>query len=104
MNMLNSILIEGKVVSVKSEDSSRITFLIETERKVRSADGSDIISKIFTFTVRAFGNNAESVHKWANVGREVRIVGRLEQYGTETYIVAEHIEYKFTESYRGYKE
>ena len=82
MNKLNSLVIEGEIVSVNNEEYITIAY----ERNTCNA------TYVYYFNVRC---NVEVMK--LKVGYQIRVVGRLEQYifadrSSEVYIVAEHIE------------
>lgn len=106
MNMLNSIIIEGKVlnktstVTVQGNPVTVIT--IETRRSCKdSYDGTEK-EELSKFDVDTFGKLAEMCNEYANEGRTIRVVGRLTTHditvnGTTVpriTILAEHIEFK----------
>lgn len=83
MNLLNSILLEGKIIDVDNQG-----FAIEFgELKV---EGMELFGK-FTQSV-----NVRTKIKNENIkkNRNVRIVGKLEQNPSGFCLVAEHIEFK----------
>lgn len=99
MNMINSLILEGVVSGephlVKTSDV--LNFTVETTRYYKSKTGEDVEEKS-QFKVVGFGRMADLP---IEVGKQVRIVGRLNQnkwtdgYGvthSEVQVVAEHIE------------
>lgn len=108
MNMLNSLIIEGKIRKVNPlidllDGITYEVFEVETERFYKNIDG-EMHKEVSVFNVRTVGKMAEVVTKHAKVGRGVRVVGRLKQTvrtdpktntkNSEIYIIAEHIEFK----------
>ena len=110
MNQLNSIILEGNVAK-KAELSEPVTgfivckFPIAVNRKTKSPDGEQH-DEVSFFDVEAYGKTAESCSKYCDKGKGVRVVGRLKQSRWEennvkhskVYVVAEHIEYKFSKA------
>lgn len=95
MNQLNSIILEGNVVrkpKLKEGTVPYVEFNIDVHRYVRDGEGNKEIA--YRFPIAAYGNYAENVVKVASKGRGVRVVGRLSKNGTETIVIAEHIEWK----------
>jgi len=95
---LNSILIEGNVVSapiVKAEDIVRFS-IASTHTSIIRGEAE---KRIFTFPIIAVGRLGEICLKNLELGRCVRIVGKLIQTGAdegssmvELMILAEHLE------------
>ena len=79
MNKLNSLIIEGEIVSVNNEKYITIAY----DRNTCNA------TYVYYFNV---GCNVEVMK--LKVGYQIRVVGRLEQnvFDDKVYIVAEHIE------------
>ena len=108
MNMLNSLIIEGKitenVVVTEVNTIPNATFNIATERLYKTSDGTTETETLIS-EVRAHGNLANTLKTYGEKGRSVRIVGRLAQSIYEVdgkkcskiYILAEHIEFKPSE-------
>lgn len=106
MNMLNSIILEGTVesdvVTTMLNGITVSTMPISVKRKYRNSDGSES-EETSLFDVETYGNTAVAVHKYAQKGKGVRIVGRLRQKRWEedgktlskVVVIAEHVEYKF---------
>ena len=103
MNMLNSIVIEGKAGDVALQrklfadgKTDRFGFWIESESEARLKDGT-VKKTVSTFLVRTYGTLADVCSQNVERGRVVRVVGALrreEGESPETYILAEHIEFK----------
>ena len=108
MNQLNSIILEGNVVK-KAEFSEPKTgfqvckFPLAVNRKSKTPEG-ETKEEVSYFDVETYGEMAESCYKWCDKGQGVRVVGRLKQSRWEennkkhsrVYVVAEHVEYKFS--------
>lgn len=103
MNMLNSVVIEGKAGDVALQrklfadgKTDRFGFWIESESEARLSDGT-VKKTVSTFLVRTYGTLADFCAKKLEAGRVVRLCGSLrreEGESPETYILAEHIEFK----------
>lgn len=111
MNTLNSIILEGKIVSRDVNVSQRykkitvhglVVVQLETSRYVTRLDGSKE-EEYQVFDVLVDGNLAEHLTNHCEIGRGLRVVGRLsnEKYTDShgkrhatTCVFAEHIEYK----------
>ena len=94
---LNSVIVEGTVTTVAKADD-QISFYLSLIRYYRA--GEDILREESVITVGAYGKLAEVNRDRLEVGREIRVVGRLRsvQYVSSPYpmveLVAEHIEVK----------
>ena len=80
MNMLNSLIIEGKIRKVNPlidllDGITYEVFEIETGRFYKDIAG-EMHKEVSVFNVRTVGKLAETVTKHAKVGRGVRVVGR----------------------------
>lgn len=107
MNSLNQMIIEGNIVHLQDKVSTANGFTVKpfsiaVNREYHNAEG-EVVSEASYFDVDAFGNLAESIEKWGERGRGVRIVGRLKQERwtddegkthSRVKIIAEHIEFK----------
>ena len=101
MNMLNSIILEGDVSKVGElvntaylgdEKRYEIVFSIQVARTYKNEAGN-LVTEAPAFDVLVSGRLAELTHDRLQVGRGVRVVGRLVQKdGVKVF--AEHIEYK----------
>ncbi len=106
MCQLNSIILEGTV----SDDFQTlevpagiegITFPISVERLYKDKTGEQH-KEVSVFEIRVYGATAEYAKQKCQVGRGIRVVGRLKQVcykvaGKEyskVVVIAEHIEYK----------
>ena len=104
MNNLNSLIIEGVVKGEPHEvevgASKRVYFTVEVARYYKTRDGNDA-TELSLFKVVAYGRMADLPME---VGKQVRVVGRLKQSTweeggvthSEVQIVAEHIEIRKT--------
>lgn len=96
-NNLNSVILEGTVTTAaKSDDQTSFYLSVMHYYNV----GGEVFKEESVFTVVAFGKLAEVTRDILEVGREIRVVGRLRsvQYVSSPYpsveLVAEHIEVK----------
>ncbi len=110
MNQLNSIILEGNVVKKAelSEPTSGFIvckFPLAVNRKTKTPAG-EFREEVSYFDVETYGQMAEKCSKYCDKGKGVRVVGRLKQSRWEennvkhskVYVVAEHIEYKFSKA------
>ncbi len=112
MNAMNQIIIEGNVVrdsTVKQtpRGTKVCTMPIASNRSYFDANGEKQ-SEVVYFDVQAWGDSfTEKVAKHGTKGCGIRVVGRLKQdrwknedgkSKEKTYIVAEHIEFKFPQN------
>lgn len=96
MNDLNSILIEGEVVSdikpIEAESEGGCEFTVMSLRNGKSGHETTF------FAVRAEGRLAEVSMELLSQGSSVRVVGRVRQERTPVmvkfYVYAEHVEIK----------
>lgn len=95
MNFLNSILLEGIVSSstVFDEVKETINFPIAVEHFHKNEDGSEEL-ETYHFNIRVHGKVAKFCKNKCNVGRGIRIVGRLKEEDSKVVVIAEHIEFK----------
>jgi single-strand DNA-binding protein len=106
MNSLNSILIEGNLVSdpeffTTTSGTPVCNFALASNRFYRK--GSETVREVSSFNAEAWGKLAESVKNLGCKGRGLRIVGRLKQEQWEdnagkrqsrVVIVSEHVEFR----------
>lgn len=101
MNDLNSVLIEGTVITEPYlsviEGSSKCHFRMESLRYDK-IDGA-ICEERNDFDIVTRGHQAEIYYEYLKKGRGVRVVGRLSTQLAiapkyPVYIVAEHVEFK----------
>ena len=96
-NSLNSVILEGTVTTVAKADD-QIAFSLSLIRYYRI--GEEVRREESVITVGAYGGLAKAHRETLEVGREIRVVGRLRsvQYVSSPYpmveLVAEHIELK----------
>ena len=106
MNDLNSIILEGmssKKLSgygfVDNEKKTLIYFTLSTKRIVMNENGEKVEEK-YNIPCRAVGNVAKHLDRTLTGGKlqGLRVVGLLKQDAEGLYVLAEHIEYKFSKS------
>ncbi len=102
MNDLNSVLIEGTVITEphlqKTGDDIRLLMRVESHRFCK--EGDEIRTKRDAFDIVVKGHQAEICYGRLSVGRGVRIVGclrtiersNLTEYSV--FIEAQHVEFK----------
>lgn len=107
VNSLNSILLEGDVskapeMKILPAGSKVCTFEVESSRYFKDKAG-ELEKETSAFKIEAWGKLAESCDETLDLGRGVRIVGRLKRHSwtgqtrqvhSEVVIVAEHVEFK----------
>jgi single-strand DNA-binding protein len=98
MNMLNSIILEGKVVgkptlTVLAPQKVKTVFKLKVFRTARDEEGKEVEIK-YTFPVVVYGLLAEKTVTYSEKGDGVRIVGRLVKEKSKILVLAEHIEWK----------
>ncbi len=102
MNTLNSIILEGTVSTLVEPVKDTFTFSIISERNYKNAAG-EIQTETSSFEIVTYGQLAEIANKQCQLGRGVRIVGRLKQTQwadsdgkkwSKVIVIAEHIEFK----------
>ena len=97
MNMLNSVIVEGEVISRKEtqlEGVSRFEFTVATYRTTLDMNGNKI-EVVTEIPCAAYGCLAESIKKHATLGRGIRVVGRLSGSDGKLSLTVEHAEYKY---------
>lgn len=106
MNQINSLIIEGNIVSIPeiketANHSKLATFSIAVNRYYKKTDGT-FEQEVSYFDVNAWGTLAETVENKAVKGIGCRVVGRLKQdrwkdtegrTQNKVCIVAEHVEF-----------
>lgn len=104
MNDLNSIILEGMSSKklpgygfVDNEKKTLIYFTLVTKRIVMNENGEKVEEE-YNIPCRAFGNAAKHLDKTLTGGnlQGLRVVGLLKQDAAGLYVLAEHIEYKFS--------
>lgn len=102
MNSLNQIILEGENVRVIKDNNSLFAFLLEVKRTFKNANG-EMVEEISNFEIENWAGLAEVCRRMCNVGRGVRIVGRLKQnrweddmgmMKTKVVVISEYIEFK----------
>lgn len=106
MNMLNSIILEGKIVKAGELECQftgipQLTCTIAVERYYKGKSGDDI-TEVSEFDVIAYHKMAEYLNDKKDIGRNIRVVGRLKQIKwtdgekecSRVAVIAEHIEFK----------
>jgi len=102
MNLLNSILLEGNCASVPeivtTPRGNKCEFKVVANRK--EPDGEETVS---TFEIEAWNRLGATIARTVNLGRGLRIVGRITEERTHddagsprsrVKIIAEHVEFK----------
>ena len=106
MNMLNSIILEGKITKAgclecQFTDIPQLTCTIAVERFYKGVKGDDI-TEVSEFDIVAYHEMAEYLESHKEIGRGLRVVGRLKQLKwvdgekehSRVVVIAEHIEFK----------
>ena len=96
MNSLNSVILEGEVISRKetlSEGVSRFNFTVASYRTTKDVNGKQI-EVITEVPCIAYGCLAENVKKYATLGRGICEVGRLSGSEGQLSLTVEYVEYK----------
>ena len=98
MNMINSLILEGKItkdveffvkenglkVAMSVVSSSRFYITAEGERK----------EEVTNVEFECYGRMAEELDRYAKKHNGIRVVGRLKQEGNKIFIVGEHLEFR----------
>lgn len=96
MNDLNSVLIEG-VVAIKpyrsrvEDGQEKVRFMIKTERHKDERGQHYEISK---FSIEVCDRLGQTCKERLDIGRKVRIVGRMIETVESVIVVAEHVEFR----------
>lgn len=98
MNHLNSIILEGNVVSkptltVLAPQKVKTVLKLKVFRTARDEEGNQVEVN-YTFPVVVYGLLAEKTVTYSDKGRGVRVVGRLVKEKNKILVLAEHIEWK----------
>lgn len=104
MNNLNSLIIEGSVISNDYLESNGIPMAstkLAVSRWYKNAE-CEMVEEVSNFEVRSYGTLAQTTQKYAQKGCCLRVVGRLkEEHWTyegedcsKVVIISEHNEYK----------
>jgi single-strand DNA-binding protein len=97
MNNLNSVLIEGNllsepwVINEKSEIEG-VKFTITSKRCIKTNNKYE--NEITLIDVVTFGHLSERCKQYLKPDRGVRIIGRLAQSDDKLIVYAEHVEFK----------
>ena len=97
MNNLNSVLIEGSLeenakVRTTKEGNDVIFLTINSNRYYKKND--EVCKEVIQVQIEIWYNLSDIEKENLIEGRGVRIVGRLNQYGSQLVVIAEHIEFK----------
>ena len=97
MNNLNSVLIEGFVVSdpelsYTDKGDAACKFKVESHRSYKAEE--KLAEEVNYFDISTHIRLAEVCAEYLKKGRGVRVVGRLKQDGEKILIEAEHVEFK----------
>lgn len=94
MNMLNSVILEGNIKSYTKNDGF-IDFVVASSRYSVN-ENNERIEVITDVPCRVYGEMQKPVERFAEIGRGVRVVGRLAGSDGSIVLVCEHIEYKLS--------
>ncbi len=92
MNMLNSVILEGNIKSYTKNDGF-IDFVVASSRYSMN-ENNERIETITEVTCKVFGEMRKTVERFVEIGRGVRVVGRLAGSDGTICLVCEHIEWK----------
>lgn len=92
MNSLNSVLLEGNVIRTPAKIDDMTRFQIESLR-YHKVDGVTTLEAT-PVKVDTVGELAKQCSTRLDLGRGIRIVGRLKDIDGEIIIHAEHVEFK----------
>lgn len=90
MNSLNSILIEGVLISKPYSGEKKVTFSIESARS--SKVDEEYVKEFCMSEIHVSGSLGQHVVENIGIGNSVRVVGRIANDHGLVVIVAEHIE------------
>lgn len=102
MNMLNSVIVEGKPTEKVHFENGIARFTLVTERVTKDLNGNTVTVN-HRFNFEASGRMAEIISVSFDKYKRIIVVGRLEQRMftdkdkksvSETVVVCEHLEYK----------
>lgn len=94
MNMLNSVILEGNIKSYTKNDGF-IDFVAASSRYSVN-ENNERIEVITEVPCRVYGEMQKPFERFAEIGRGVRVVGRLAGSDGSIVLVCEHIEYKLS--------
>ena len=101
MNMLNSVIVEGKPTEKVHFENGIARFTLVTERVTKDLNGNTVTVN-HRFNFEASGRMAEIISVNFDKYKRIRVVGRLEQRMftdkdkksvSETVVVCEHLEH-----------
>ena len=92
MNMLNNVILEGNIKSYTKNDGF-IDFVVASSRHSMN-ENSERIETITEVTCKVYGEMQKPFERFAEIGRGVRLVGRLAGSEGSIVLVCEHIEWK----------
>ena len=98
MNMLNSVILEGNIESY-TKNNGFIDFVVASSRYSVN-EHNERIETVTEVTCKVFGELQKSVERLVEIGRGVRVVGRLSGSGGSIALVCEHIEWKLSKKTR----
>lgn len=91
MNMLNSVILEGKIKSYTIGEGF-IGFVVANSRYAMN-ENNERIEVITEIPCRAYGVLQEVFEKSVEIGRGIRIVGHLAGSDGSVLLVCEHLEW-----------
>lgn len=94
MNMLNSVILEGNIKSYTKNDGF-IDFVAASSRYSVN-ENNERIEVITEVPCRVYGEMQKPFERVAEIGRGVRVVGRLAGSDGSIVLVCEHIEWKLS--------
>lgn len=94
MNMLNSVILEGDIKGY-TKNSEFIDFIVASSRYAMN-ENNERIEVITEIPCRVFGELAAHFGKFVEIGRGVRVVGRLSGSDGKIILICEHLEYKLS--------
>lgn len=93
MNMLNSVILEGNIKGY-TKNSEFIDFIVASSRYSLN-ENNERIETVTEVSCRVFGEMRGPAERFVEIGRGVRVVGRLAGSDGHIVLVCEHIEWKF---------
>ena len=92
MNMLNSVILEGNIKGY-TKNCEFIDFVVASSRYSMN-ENNERVEVITEVTCRVFGEMVRACERCIEIGRGVRVVGRLSGSDGKIILVAEHLEWK----------
>ena len=94
MNSLNSLLVEGNLVSDPIMENNICKFSISSDRFYK--EENDLVKETSYFNIEAYGRLGENCYKELKQNRGIRVVGRIRQLELDgkMIVISEHIEFK----------